>query len=153
MKLLIYRSIYVPTLTYGHELWVVTERTSSRIQASEINFLRRAAGLSLRDKVRSSDIRRELGVEPLLLRVERSQLRWFGHLTRMPPGRLPLEVFRARPTGRRPEADPEPAGGIIYLFWPGDASGFPRRSWRVLLFEKEAWLALLNLLPPQPGPG
>ena len=25
-KLSIYRSIYVPTLTYGHELWVVTER-------------------------------------------------------------------------------------------------------------------------------
>ena len=26
-KLSIYWSIYVPTLTYGHELWVVTERT------------------------------------------------------------------------------------------------------------------------------
>ena len=33
------------------------------------------AGLSLRDKVRSSDIRRELGVEPLLLRVE-SEVVW-----------------------------------------------------------------------------
>ncbi len=31
-KLLIYRSIYVPTLTYGHELWVMTERTRSRIR-------------------------------------------------------------------------------------------------------------------------
>uniref|UniRef100_A0A8C2WVQ0 FERM and PDZ domain containing 1 n=1 Tax=Cyclopterus lumpus TaxID=8103 RepID=A0A8C2WVQ0_CYCLU len=65
----------------------------------EMSFLRRVAGLSLRDRVRSSDIRGELGVESLLLRVERSQLRWFGHLVRMPPGRLPLEVFRARPTG------------------------------------------------------
>ncbi|KAK3546986.1 hypothetical protein QTP86_007434 [Hemibagrus guttatus] len=27
-KLLIYQSIYVPTLTYGHELWVMTERVS-----------------------------------------------------------------------------------------------------------------------------
>ncbi len=25
-KLLIYRSIYVPTLTYGHELWVMTQK-------------------------------------------------------------------------------------------------------------------------------
>ncbi len=33
-KLSIYRSIYVPTLTYGHELWVMTERTRSRIQAA-----------------------------------------------------------------------------------------------------------------------
>ena len=66
-----------------------------------MSFLRRVAGFSLRDKVRSSDIQRELGVEPLLLRVERSQLRWFGHLIRMPPTHLPLEVFQAHPTGRR----------------------------------------------------
>uniref|UniRef100_A0AAR2LIM4 Rhophilin, Rho GTPase binding protein 1 n=1 Tax=Pygocentrus nattereri TaxID=42514 RepID=A0AAR2LIM4_PYGNA len=31
----------------------------------------------------------------LLLHVERSQLRWFGHLVRMPPGRLPWEVSQA----------------------------------------------------------
>ena len=101
-----------PMVTYGHELWLVTERTRLRIQVAGMSSLRRVAGLSLRDKVRSSDIRRELGVEPLLLRVERSQLRWFRHLIKMPPGRLPLEVFRARLGD--PEADPEPAGGIIY---------------------------------------
>uniref|UniRef100_A0A8C6M4A0 Reverse transcriptase domain-containing protein n=1 Tax=Nothobranchius furzeri TaxID=105023 RepID=A0A8C6M4A0_NOTFU len=96
-RLSIYRSIYVPILTYGHELWVMTESTRSRIKAVEMSFLRRVAGLSLRDRVRSSDIREGLGVEPLLLRIERSQLRWFGHLVRMPPGRLPGEVFRACP--------------------------------------------------------
>ncbi|TWW81631.1 hypothetical protein D4764_01G0014460 [Takifugu flavidus] len=41
------------------------------------------------DRVRSSAIREELGVEPLLLRAEKSQMRWLGHLVRMPPGRLP----------------------------------------------------------------
>ncbi|KAK0132211.1 putative uncharacterized transposon-derived protein F52C9.6 [Merluccius polli] len=84
-KLSIYQSIYVPALTYGHELWVVTERTRSQVQAAEMSFLRRVAGLSLRDRVRSSVIREELGVDPLLLRVERSQMRWLGHLVRMPP--------------------------------------------------------------------
>ncbi|KAK0144408.1 Ankyrin repeat and sterile alpha motif domain-containing protein 1B [Merluccius polli] len=75
-KLSIYQSIYVPTLTY------VTERTKSRIQAAEICFLHRVAGLSLRDRVRSSDIWRELGVEPLLLCVERgtSPWRFSGHI-------------------------------------------------------------------------
>ena len=52
-KLSIYRSIYIPTLTYGHELWVVTERMRSRIQAVERSFLHTVAGLSLRDRVRS----------------------------------------------------------------------------------------------------
>ncbi len=69
-KLLIYQSIYVPTLTYGHELWVVTERMRLQIQTAEISFLRRVAGLSLRE---GEELR--LGVEPPLLRVERSQMR------------------------------------------------------------------------------
>jgi len=49
----------------------------SWIQAAETSFLQRGAGLSLRDRGRSSTIRGELGVEPLLLHIERSQLRWF----------------------------------------------------------------------------
>ncbi|KAK3515257.1 hypothetical protein QTP70_013021, partial [Hemibagrus guttatus] len=105
-KLSIYQSIYVPTLTYGHELWVMTERVRSRIQAAEMSFLRRVAGCSLRDRVRSSVTREELGVEPLLFHIERGQLRWLGHLFRMPPGRLPGEVFRACPTGKRPQGRP-----------------------------------------------
>ncbi|KAK3506381.1 hypothetical protein QTP70_003644, partial [Hemibagrus guttatus] len=105
-KLSIYQSIYVPTLTYGPELWAMTERVRSWIQAAEMSFLRRVAGHSLRDRVRSSVTRKELGVEPLLLHIERGQLRWLGHLFWMPPGRLPGEVFRACPTGKRPRGRP-----------------------------------------------
>ena len=74
----------------------MTERTRSQIQAAEMGFLRRVAGVSLRDKVRSSVIPEGLGVEPLLLCVERSQLRWFGHLVRMPPGRVGCVCVRER---------------------------------------------------------
>ncbi|KAK3545707.1 hypothetical protein QTP70_011363 [Hemibagrus guttatus] len=105
-KLSIYQSIYVPTLTYGHELWVMTERVRSRIQVAEMRFLRRVAGRSHRDRVKSSVTREELGVEPLLLHIKRGQLRWLGHLFWMPPGRLPGEVFRACPTGKRPRGRP-----------------------------------------------
>ncbi|KAF7641622.1 hypothetical protein LDENG_00275920 [Lucifuga dentata] len=71
-----------------------------------MRFFRRVSGLTLRDRVRSSDIQEGLGVELLLLRIERSQLRWFGHLIRMTPGRLPREVFQACPTGKRPWGRP-----------------------------------------------
>ena len=74
-KLSIYQLVYVPTLTYGHKLWVVTERMRSRIQAAEMNLLWRVSGLSLRDRMRSSDIWGKLRVEPLLLCIGRSQLR------------------------------------------------------------------------------
>lgn len=44
---------------------------------AEMRLLQTASGLSLRDWVRSSDIERELRVKPLLLGIERNQLRWF----------------------------------------------------------------------------
>uniref|UniRef100_A0A669C209 Reverse transcriptase domain-containing protein n=1 Tax=Oreochromis niloticus TaxID=8128 RepID=A0A669C209_ORENI len=152
-KLSIYRSIYVPTLTYGHELWVVTERTRSRIQAAEMSFLRRVAGLSLRDRVRSSAIREGLRVEPLLLHIERSQLRWFGHLTRMPPGRLLGEVFRACPTGRRPRGRPRTRWRdyISRLAW--ERLGVPPDELEEVAGEREVWASLLRLLPLRPDLG
>ncbi|TWW73174.1 hypothetical protein D4764_15G0005680 [Takifugu flavidus] len=72
-KLSIYQSIYVPVLTYG--------QTEAR--------------LSLRDRVRSSDIREDrdscrASCFATSIGVSLGQL---GHLARMPSGRLPLEVF------------------------------------------------------------
>ncbi|KAK5873269.1 hypothetical protein PBY51_018325 [Eleginops maclovinus] len=138
-KLSVYRAIFVPTLTYGHEGWVRTERTRSRIQAAEMGFLRRVAGISLRDKVRSSVIWEGLGVEPLLLHVERSQLRWFGHLVRMPPGRLPREVFQARPAGKRPRVRPRTRWRdyISSLAW--EHLGIPQSELVDVAREREVW--------------
>ncbi|KAK7919109.1 hypothetical protein WMY93_010393 [Mugilogobius chulae] len=99
-KLSIYRSIYVPTLTYGH------------IQSVEMSFLRRVAGRSLRDRVRSSVTQEELGVESLLLHVERSQLRWLGHLFRMPPGVSPGIPPGLLPLGGDLEEDSGHAEGL-----------------------------------------
>lgn len=60
-KLLINQSIYLPTLTHGDMLWVVTDKKISRAQAAKMSFLCRVSVLSLRDRVKSSDIQRSLG--------------------------------------------------------------------------------------------
>ncbi len=65
----------------------------SLIQVAKMSFLGCVAGLTLRDRVRSSDIRDELIAEPLLL--EMYKLGRFGYLIRMPPGCFPVEVFQA----------------------------------------------------------
>uniref|UniRef100_A0A8C6M0A0 Reverse transcriptase domain-containing protein n=1 Tax=Nothobranchius furzeri TaxID=105023 RepID=A0A8C6M0A0_NOTFU len=146
----IYRSIYVPTLTYGHELWVVTERTRLRIQAAKMSFLRRVAGLSLRHRVRSSVIGEGLGVDPLLLHIERSQSRWLGHLIRMPPGRLPGEVFWARPTGRRPKGRPRICWTDYVSHLARKCLGIPPEERAQVAGETEIWASRLRLLPLQP---
>ncbi|KAK3534420.1 hypothetical protein QTP86_015228 [Hemibagrus guttatus] len=152
-KLSIYQSIYVPTLTYGHELWVMTERVRSRIQAAEMCFLRRVAGRSLTDRVRSSVTREELGVEPLLFHIEKGQLRWLGHLFRMPLGRLPGEVFRACPTGKRPQGRPRTRWRdyVFRLAW--ERLGVPPEELEEVAREREVWASLLRLLPPRPSSG
>ena len=91
-KLSIFKAVFVPIFTYGHASWVMNERVRSQVQASEMRFLRRIEGVTLLNKVRSSEIRKSLNIEPLLLRTERSQLRWFGHVSRMPEETLPKQA-------------------------------------------------------------
>ena len=64
------------------------------------------------DKVKSADIRESLNIEALLLRLERSQLRWYGHVTRMSQERTAKKLLCSTPIGRRLEAVPELDGEI-----------------------------------------
>ena len=102
-KLLVFRLVFVPILTYGHECWVMTERVRSRVQATaKMGFLQNVRGLSLLVKVKSTDIGQSLNIEPLLLRIERSQLRWYGDMTRISHEQTAKQLRNALPSGKRP---------------------------------------------------
>ena len=88
-NLSIFKAVFVHILNYDHESWVMTERMRSQVQASKMRFLRRIEGVTLFSKVRSSEIRNSLNIETLFLRIERSQLRCFGHVSKMPQERHP----------------------------------------------------------------
>ena len=64
--------------------------------------MRKVRGLSLLDKVKSTDIRQSFIIEPLLLRIERSQLLWYGHVTRMSHERTAKQLMDALPSGKKP---------------------------------------------------
>lgn len=55
---------------YGYELWVMTLRMKLWIKVVDISFLGSTSGLSLRDRMRRSDTRLQLGEESLLLCIE-----------------------------------------------------------------------------------
>ena len=46
-------------------------------------MLRRIKGVTLRDSVKSVDIRKELGVSSIQEQVRETRLRWYGHMQRM----------------------------------------------------------------------
>lgn len=53
-KTLDYRLIYMPPLTNGYGLWVMTEMTRSHKPAAKMSFLSRVDGGTLKDKGRTS---------------------------------------------------------------------------------------------------
>lgn len=99
-KMKIYESVFVPVLTYGCESWVLSERQKSKLQACEMRYLRRAEGVTKRDRIRNEEIRNRLGAEQLQRKIERHQLRWFGHLVRM-NGTRRVKVLWEMGTDRR----------------------------------------------------
>jgi len=82
-KLIIYQSILKPILLYGAEVWSLTSKTESSLQAAEMRVLRTIVGVTRRDRIRNATIREKLRVIPLLEEVERMKLRWYGHIMRM----------------------------------------------------------------------
>ena len=48
-----------------------------------MRMLRRIKGVTLRDKVKSVGIRKELGVNSIQEKVREMRLRWYGHMQRM----------------------------------------------------------------------
>ena len=108
-KLSIFKTVCVPILTdtYDHEYWLMTERVRSQVQPSEMRFLQRIEIVMVQcNTVCSSEIRKSTNIELSFLRIERSQLRWFGHISRMPQERLRKQALlskanRRRPVGRR----------------------------------------------------
>ena len=103
---LFFRSVFVPILTYGHKCWVMTERVRSRVQTAEMLNLRKVRGLSLLDKIKNTNIRQSLNIKPLLLRIERSQLRWYGHVTQMSHEQTAKQLINAFPSGKMPRGRP-----------------------------------------------
>ena len=106
-KLSVFRSVFVPILTYGHECWVMTERGKSQIQVAEMDLFRKVRRLSLLDYLKSIGICQPLNIKPLLLRIKRSQLRWYGHVTRMSHERTAKQLMNTLLSGKRPRRRPK----------------------------------------------
>ena len=137
-------------LTYNHECWIMNKKVRSRVQAAEMGFLRRISDLTLLDKVKSADIRESPNIESLLFRLEKKQLRWYGHVTRMFHERTTKKLLCSTPIGRRPR-------GRFRTRWRDYEEDF---SWfrlgisaehlSFVAEDRDSWRIQLELLPPRP---
>jgi hypothetical protein len=100
-KLLMFKMYFVPILTYGAVTWAIGGKEESKIQAAEMKFLRSIRGVTKMDKIRSNEIRSDLGVESLSFKIGRERLRWFGHMKRMDERKITRREFENTAVGRR----------------------------------------------------
>jgi hypothetical protein len=73
----------------------MNSNNQSAIQACEMRFLRKIKGKTRRDRIRNKIICDIVGVQSIEEYVERSQLRWYGHVTRMDNKRIVKRVYEA----------------------------------------------------------
>jgi hypothetical protein len=96
----------IPTLLYGSECWTLTKRQKSRLEVSEMRFLRSVAGYRLIGHRRNEGIREELQIIDINLRIENYQIKWLQHLERMEQNRIPKLLLNYKPRGRRDQGRP-----------------------------------------------
>jgi len=116
----IYHAIVKSTITYAAETWCLKAKTVAKLNSAEMEFWRRSARISRKEKIRNTIIKQKMNVTRSLLDdIKTKQLEWYGHVSRMEEGRLPKEVMKYRPPGRRKSGRPKRtwADGIRGLMW------------------------------------
>jgi hypothetical protein len=97
-----YNNIDKSTLIYGAETWSLYEDDRRRIDATEMDALRRSARISKLDIKTNEYIRGKMDAQNMMLDdVTRKQLIWYGHVERMDQTRLPKIMIHWKPEGRK----------------------------------------------------
>jgi hypothetical protein len=108
LKKLIYQALVQTILLYGAVTWILNTQQANKLLATELDFWRRSARKSRKEKVRNVTIREIMEVGKNILEVtEEKRLRWFGHVKRMPGNRLPLKILEWEPEGTRRRGRPK----------------------------------------------
>ena len=102
------------------------------------------------NKVKSADIRESLNIELLLLRLERSQLRWYGHVTRIYQERTAKKLLCSTPIGRRPRGRPRTRWQDYAEDLSWSRLGIPAEHLSFVAEDPDAWRLQLKLLFPRP---
>jgi hypothetical protein len=64
------------------------ENNKRRIEATEMDTLRRSSRISRKDRIRNVTLRQQIGLEETIIKeIEQNQLTWCGHVQRLAEGR------------------------------------------------------------------
>ena len=88
-KIKVYSAVVLPTLLYACETWTVYSRHARLLNHFHTTSLRKILGIKWQDKVPDTEVLARAGLPSIHTSLMQSQLRWAGHVVRMPEHRLP----------------------------------------------------------------
>jgi hypothetical protein len=92
-KLDVYRAAVLPVLLYASETWTVYVRHVKKLNHFHTVCLRKLLGIGWQDRIPDTDVLDRAGIPSINTLLMKSQLRWAGHLVRMPDHRMPKIIF------------------------------------------------------------
>ena len=98
-KIQVYRAAILSSLLYDSETWTPYRRHIKKLDNFHINCLRRISNTKWQDRLSNTEILdccNITGIEAMLML---SQLRWCGHVHRMPDSRIPKQLLYGQLTG------------------------------------------------------
>ena len=92
-KLKVYQAVILPSLLYGCETWTIYQRHAKRLNHFHTTCLRKLLAIRWEDRIPDTEVLARAGQPSIFTILMKTQLRWAGHLARMPDHRLPKKLF------------------------------------------------------------
>ena len=139
-KVKVYRAAVMTTLLYGCESWTVYSRHARKLNHFHTTCLRRILGIKWQDRLPDTEVLEKAGLPSIITILMQIQLRWAGHVARMPNHRLPKQLLFGELTeGKRHACGPKKrfkdtlktslkAFGLKTISWESTAED--RGTWR-----------------------
>ena len=97
LKRKVYNECILPVTTYGLETTAINRANAEKLRVHQRAIERRMLGISLRDKIRNTEIRRRTKVSDVMEKISRLKWKWAGHIARMPEDRWTRRVVQWQP--------------------------------------------------------
>ena len=92
-KLKVYKAVVLPTRLYACEAWTVYQRHAKKLNHFLQSCPRKLLKIRWQDKIPDTEVLKKAKMQSVHTLLKLSQLRWTGHVTRMPDERLPKKVL------------------------------------------------------------